>query len=752
MRVHFIGLGGIGMSGIARLHLEAGDRVQGSDIKKGPILEDLERRGAKVFIGHDGAHVAGADLVVYSTAVPGTHPERVEAMRRGIRVVHRAEALEAFCRGKATLAVAGTHGKTTTTALLAMMLVEAGRDPSVVVGGWVEDLGGNAVAGKGREIVIEADESDSSFLRFSPDVAVVTNIEPEHLDHFGSARRMEKAFEDFIGRVKPGGRWFGCAEDTGVRALAEKTRSGILYGFGRRAAGPWAENVVECPQGKRGVSFDVWDGPEKLGGVSMRLVGRHNVLNALGAIGAARTLGVEFSRIASALARFGGTGRRFDVKFEDPEYLVVDDYAHHPTEIEKTLAAARGLHKNRIVALFQPHRYSRTELLMKDFAGCFSGADKLILTDIYAASEAPRRDVSGRKLFETVRMAGHPDVSFAGREELADAARAQLKPGDLVLVMGAGDITQVAAQLSECLRRNGSFGELFAGLKGRVLREEPLSKHTTLRIGGPAEFWVEPADEEDLRQALSTAARHGLRVNVLGAGSNVLAADEGVRGVVIHLGSPYFKQVSVEGDSLRARTGVPNTLFIQTALEAGFGGFEFLSGIPGNIGGALAMNAGSHGRSIAPYVESVRTMDPAGTAHERSQPELAFSYRHCGLKNEIFLEARLRFPRVPRGEVQKVLDGYRDHRMSTQDLQHPSAGCLFKNPVTPGCSAGRLIDEAGLKGLTVGGVQVSPKHANFIVNLGGARAVDVLQVIDTVRRAVRAKHGVELETEVKVLR
>jgi UDP-N-acetylmuramate--alanine ligase len=340
-RLHFIGLGGIGMSGIARMHLDRGDAVQGSDVKKGPILEDLEKRGAKVFVGHEGAYVEGADLVVYSTAVKGTHPERVEAMRRGIPVIHRSQALAALCQGKTTLAVAGTHGKTTTTALVGMILREAGKDPSIVVGGWVEDIGGNAVTGHGKEIVIEADESDSSFLRFTPQLAVVTNIEPEHLDHFGSAQRMEKAFEDFIDRIPQDGKWFGCAEDPGVRALAAKMGTHcVLYGFGKRE-GLWAQNIVECPGGKRGVSFEVWHGNEKLGGVTLRLLGRHNVLNALGAIGMSLAAGVPFAAAAKALAKFTGTDRRFDVKFEDERFLVVDDYAHHPTEIAKTLEALR---------------------------------------------------------------------------------------------------------------------------------------------------------------------------------------------------------------------------------------------------------------------------------------------------------------------------------------------------------------------------------------------------------------------------
>ena len=375
-RIHFIGLGGIGMSGIARIHLELGDAVQGSDVKKGPILEALEARGVKVFVGHDASFVKGAEVVVYSSAVPADHIERVEAVRLGIPVVHRADALAALCAGKSTIAVSGTHGKTTTTAMIGLILKEAKRDPTVVVGAWVEALGGNAVLGRGAEVVIEADESDASFLKFSPALAVITNIEAEHLDHYPSVRHIEDAFEKFLERLVPRGKWFGCLDDPRVAALLKKRPHGTCYGFSR-SQGLWADNIVECPDGVRGIAFDAWHGNKKRGRVSLRVPGRHNVLNALAAIGVAETLGIGFQIVVRALGEYAGASRRFDVKFEDGQYLVIDDYAHHPTEIEKTLAAARSLKKNRIIALFQPHRFSRTELLMKEFAGSFSDAEKL---------------------------------------------------------------------------------------------------------------------------------------------------------------------------------------------------------------------------------------------------------------------------------------------------------------------------------------------------------------------------------------
>ena len=748
---HFIGIGGIGMSGIARVTLERGHRVQGSDAKNNQAAEDLSRRGAKIFIGHDASYVEGADVVVYSSAIPAAHPERVEAVCRGIPVMHRSEALAALCEDRSLIAVTGTHGKTTTTALVGMILKEARLDPSVVVGGWIADFGGNALSGAGPHMVIEADESDASFLRYSPSMALITNIEEEHLDHFGSLAQIEKAYEDFLRRMVAPARWFGCAEDPRVLALSKIMPPAKLYALKPLEKGLWAKNIKECPEGRIGASFEVWDGKEKLGSVATRLMGHHNVLNALGALAVGQALGIDFPVMASALARYGGAGRRFDVKYEDGTYLVVDDYAHHPTEILRTLEAARGLGKNRIVALFQPHRYSRTEFLMESFGKSFGIADKLILTDIYAASESPRPGITGKKLAEAVRRSGHPDVVFASRESLADVARSQIRPGDLVLVMGAGDISQVATQLSECLRCNGTFQRVFSGVRGKVLRNELLSKHTTLKVGGPAEFWAEPADEEDLSYALQEAFRHGLRVTVFGAGSNVLPPDEGIRGLAIHLGAAYFREIRREGRLLLARAGAPNTVFIQRALEEGFGGFEFLLGIPGNIGGALAMNAGSHGQSISSFVERVRTVDLSGMSREHAGSEVPFGYRSCGLQKEIFMEASFIFPETPREQVQKKLDEYRQHRVTTQDLRHPSAGCMFKNPEIPGCSSGKLIDQAGLKGLSVGKAQVSPIHANFLVNLGGATSRDIRQLIERVRGTVREKTGIELETEVKIL-
>ncbi|MBI3252316.1 MAG: UDP-N-acetylmuramate dehydrogenase [Candidatus Omnitrophica bacterium] len=381
---------------------------------------------------------------------------------------------------------------------------------------------------------------------------------------------------------------------------------------------------------------------------------------------------------------------------------------------------------------------------MKDFASSFSAADKLIVTDIYAASETPIPGVSGEGFCRAVRESGHADAAFVPRPEVYAALENEIRPGDLVMVLGAGDIEEVAWELAAHLN-------LFREVRGKVVPSEGLAKHTSLRIGGPAEFWIEPADAEDLRRAVLICRGKNLPIHIFGAGSNVLAPDEGLKGAVIHLGAAYFKEARVEKETITARAGVPNSLFIQLALENGFGGCEFLSGIPGNLGGAVAMNAGSHGQSMDSILEEITLLTFEGEFKKLKKSEIGFGYRSSGIRDGVIVEAVFRLPRRARETVQKKLDEYHAHRMNTQDLKHPSAGCLFKNPAEGARSSGKLIDEAGLKGLTVGRAQVSTVHANFLINLGGASAKDVTALIEAVRRRVREKAGVDLETEVKIL-
>lgn len=750
-RVHLIGIGGIGMSGLARMYLSMGYAVQGSDLKTTSILAELESLGAKVQIGHHPSNVDGADLIVYSSSISETHPERMAALKSSARLIHRADALAEICQGKFTIAVTGTHGKTTTTALVGMVLKEDDRDPSIVVGGVVNHFGGNACPGKGKEIVIEADESDASFLKFSPDLEIITNLEEEHMDHYKTIERVEEAYREFIIRLPKNKHWIGCGEDPRILALAaQNLRSSLLYGFDASRCQMVAADIMECPGGRRGVSFTAWHKGERLGEVVLRLIGRHNVLNAMAAVSAAHLLGIPFEKTAAALGKYEGAGRRFDVKHEDADYLVADDYGHHPTEIRKTIAAARAIGRQRLVAVFQPHRFTRTRDFMVEFGRSFVDADEVVITDVYAAGEQPIEGVSGPRVRDAVVSSGHRSVRYIDRARVKDELFKGLKVGDLILVLGAGDIYQVADELASAIKARRAVGR-FQSIRGKVLYGEPIARHTTLKIGGGAECWIEPADENDLLAALKEATASNIPVTVFGAGSNILASDTGLDGAAIHLGSPYFKEIREEKGLVVARAGVPNTLFIQYALERGLGACEFLSGIPGNIGGAVAMNAGSHGQSVDGILEWAAVAGFDGSQRILKKSAIPFSYRSSGIKDAVITEAAFRLPSKSRPDTQKILDEYRDYRLKSQDLWHASAGCMFKNPVDPPCSAGKLIDEAGLKGLRFGNAQVSEKHANFIINLGGAKGADVRRLIESVQRSVKEKSGVSLDVEVRMV-
>ncbi|MGH0038134.1 MAG: UDP-N-acetylmuramate--L-alanine ligase [Myxococcota bacterium] len=445
--VHFVGIGGVGMSGIALLLHDQGYRITGSDLRDGPVCARLRDRGIAVAIGHEAGHVGDADALVYSSAIPVGNPELREAERRGIPVIPRAEMLGEMMRLKDGIAVAGTHGKTTTTSLVAHLLEAAGLDPTAVIGGRVRSAGAvtGARSGGGDWLVAEADESDGSFLRLSPVVAVVTNVEPEHLDHYGDFAAVQAAFVDFANSVPFWGAVVVCIDHPGVQAIRPRiTRRAVTYGFSSQAE--WcARNVRPAPPGS---VFEVVRGGRLLGEVVLPLPGRHNVANSLAALAVADELEVPFERAAPALADFPGVERRFETLGEARGIRVVDDYGHHPTEIRATLAAARAVHPGRVVAVFQPHRYSRTRDLFDDFATAFNDADRVWVTEVYAAGEAKIPGAEGAPLADAIRAHGHRDVHFVGDlDALPVALVGELEAGDLVLTLGAGNVSQVGRAL-----------------------------------------------------------------------------------------------------------------------------------------------------------------------------------------------------------------------------------------------------------------------------------------------------------------
>ncbi|WP_188880696.1 UDP-N-acetylmuramate--L-alanine ligase [Alicyclobacillus cellulosilyticus] len=454
-RVHFVGIGGYGMSAIARVMLDLGYDVSGSDVSAHELTQRLAERGARIYVGHAAHHVDGADLVVYSTALPQDNVELCEARRRQIPVLHRSQMLARLMEDRIGIAVTGAHGKTTTTSMIAFVMERCGLDPTFIVGGVVRDIGDNAKAGRGPYLVAEADESDGSFLHYHPKFAVVTNVEPDHLEHYGGDfENLKRAYEQFIRQVQPDGLCVVSAQDDHLRQLAGAARCPVvtfgLDGQEGRAAADYVAAGVELFD--RGSRCEVWYRGQRLGSLVLALPGAHNVMNALAAIAVARAVGLEYEPVARSLAEFHGAKRRFQVLADVDGVLVVDDYAHHPTEIRATIAAARATGR-RIVAVFQPQRYTRTYFLFDAFARAFAEADEVVISDIYSPPGEPRLEgVSAERLAEQVRKESNPHTRFLRtKDEVLAYLAATVRPGDLVLTMGAGDIWQVAHRLGDVL-------------------------------------------------------------------------------------------------------------------------------------------------------------------------------------------------------------------------------------------------------------------------------------------------------------
>ncbi len=450
-RVHFVGIGGIGMSGIAEVLLNLGYTVLGSDLKASETTRRLESLGATVHTGpHRAENVGECDVVVISSAVKRDNPEVVVARARKVPVIPRAEMLAELMRLKYGIAIAGSHGKTTTTSMIATVLAAAGLDPTAVVGGKLNSLGSNAKLGKSDLMVVEADESDGSFLKLSPAVAVVTNVDPEHLDHFGTLERLKDAFVEFTNKVPFYGRAVMCLDHPNVQALLPLIEKRVVtYGFSAQAEYRADEVRLDGFMTR----FRVYRRGEDLGEFAVRMVGRHNAQNALATIAVAEELEVPLPVVREALSGFGGVQRRFTVRGEEAGVTVVDDYGHHPAEVRATLKGAKQAFNRRVVCAFQPHRYSRTHLLMDDFSTAFNDADVLFVTEVYAAGEEPIAHATGERVAEAIRACGHRDVTFVpSRAELATAVRRRVQPGDLVITQGAGDVNQSGVELLALLK------------------------------------------------------------------------------------------------------------------------------------------------------------------------------------------------------------------------------------------------------------------------------------------------------------
>ncbi|MBI5888822.1 MAG: UDP-N-acetylmuramate--L-alanine ligase [Deltaproteobacteria bacterium] len=456
-KIHFIGIGGSGMNGIAEVLINMGYQVSGSDLSETQVTKRLGNCGAEVFIGHREANVRSADCVVYSSAVKKDNPELKEAASRQIPAIPRAEMLAELMRLKYGIAIAGTHGKTTTTSMISMILGAANMDPTIVTGGKLNSLGANAKLGAGEFLVAEADESDGSFLKLSPTIAVVTNIDREHMDHYSSMEDVKASYLNFMNKVP----FYGCA----VICLDHPVIQGLIPGITRRhiSYGLSAQSDVHARnimQSGMETAFDVWYGGESAGNIILKMPGEHNVYNALAAVSVARELGIEFGRVKAGLEGFTGVERRFHVRGTAGGVMVVDDYGHHPEEIKAVLRAAKKGWTKKVVVVFQPHRYSRTKDLFKEFLSAFNDADRLILTEVYAAGEEKIEGFTGQALYKGIKAYGHKDAAFVpDASDIPAYLEGAASPGDMVITLGAGDIWKAGVKFLERLGGGGNAPE-----------------------------------------------------------------------------------------------------------------------------------------------------------------------------------------------------------------------------------------------------------------------------------------------------
>ncbi len=742
-RVHLIGVAGSGMSGIAALLLALGHQVGGSDTAVTVEVERLQKKGLAFASPQTAESVRDAEIVIYSSAIKAGNPALDEAKRQGIPMARRADALAAIMAAKKGIVICGMHGKTTTSAMAAHVLRSGGLKPSHYVGAEIPILGTNARwDSEGEYFVAEGDESDGTLINYHPAHAVVLNIEPEHLDFYKDLAAIDAVYAKLIAQTS--GTVFFCGDDAGARRVCAAHPRAVSYG----QAPECAYRILDLKTENFRSQFSVAKGGSPLGDVALNIPGAHNAVNALAVIALATELGISFDRIASALESFRGARRRFEIRYETTTHLLVDDYGHHPTEIAATLATARTGGWKRILAMFQPHRYTRTLALKDAFGSAFHDADHVFVTDVYAASEKPIPGISGATIVEALKACGHPSALHVPEvTSIHRSVAVIIEDGDLIISLGAGNIHEAGARLADDLATREKL--LAAMGAGTIKLHEPLSKHTTMRVGGPAQFWVEPETEEGFADLVQYCSDGAIPLMVMGRGSNLLVRDGGIPGVVAHLARGEFLRCEVNGDEIAAGVGVKFKQLSALARTSSLGGFEWMEGIPGNLGGGLRMNAGAMGVQTFDQVVRLRLCDQDGNIFTRSPAEMEIHYRSVPmLRQNYALSAVLKGRPANRDDIDRLIEESAAKRRGSQPVA-ASAGCIFKNPGP--VPAGQLIEELGFKDFAVGHARVSEVHGNFIVNDGGATAGEVLTLIEEIQAAADRERGISLETEVQIV-
>ena len=748
-QLHLVGASGMGMAPLGLYLAESGFDLTAEDDGWNPAVRaQLERAG--VVVTATGEVPAGTQLLVHSSAVASAHPSRRRA-GTSVPQVRRGELLAELMRGKRLVAVAGSHGKTTTTAMLVTVLQRASFPCGWILGGlFADDTLPPARAAAGEWVVAEIDESDGTIGSFAPEITVAVNLDWDHPDRYPRLADLEAAFAALFARTT-GAVLYSDACPLSARLAARARPAAFTFGRTGDFSGRLA---AEQPAG---LTLEL-GGRFALREARVRAHGEFNAANAVAALAAAQQIGAAVT--TESLADFAGVRRR-QTLLHASTVRIFEDYAHHPTEIRALLASLRPPAAGRLLAVFQPHRYTRTAQFKVEFAAALAAADGLFLLDVYAASEAPVAGGTTADIYAELRKSGaESQVTYLPGDPagLLAALRGALQAGDTLVFIGAGDIDQHArefvARFKADEERAAAWQEFLLtvrmqlGAETKLVEHEMLGPKTTMRVGGPARVYAEPASTGDLQHLLRAARRRALPVLLLGRGSNLIIPDDGVDGLVIALSHPHWQQFEIQPDGrVWVGAGLRLKNLCGLATKAGLPGFEFLEGIPGAVGGALRMNAGAMGGWMFDVVDAVRLLTPDAEVRTLKKAEMHYDYRHCvELETAVALGAYLRpAARGATTDIRRQIEVYQKKRVESQPRE-PSAGCIFKNP--PGTSAGRLIDELGLKGTRVGDAEVSPVHANFIVNRGHATSADIIGLVREIRARVRGARGVELEPEV----
>ncbi len=766
--VHCLGICGIGMAGLAHLLKTSGRTVSGCDVFLNPRIANwLRDSGIAVYEGHAPKHLCQADWVIRSTAVALDHPEIQLALKKGLPVFRRGRVLAEWLKNKTTIIVCGTHGKTTTTALLTQILAHCGLNPGWYIGGECAGLNGVAGLGAGQVFVVEADESDGTLVHYHPDIAILTNLEFDHPEFYSSLQALRACFAAMLKQTKQ--LVVYCEDDPEALNLIKSLPNDLnAAGYGFTETAPYrAFNLKD--DGCR-ATWSLLDADRQKTDFVLPVSGRHNVLNAVGASVAAHALKCSPQNISRALSKFMPVARRFETVFTAPSMRIFSDYAHHPTEISAALDVFRkqpplnSAASNQQIVIFQPHRYSRTRALLKDFAAAFAGIDQLFLMPVYPASEKPLPGGTVWDLYAAIRNS----KQFTGTVRVASFARIWdhlcrfMRTGDDLLLLGAGDIESLARQsIADFVKHkntNMHWQDLnpvpgwVKALKTLKLSETLIkpsvatAAYTTFKAGGPADIFLDVGNQTDLASILFWAAKNQVSVTCLGAGSNVLISDLGIKGLVLRLTGTAFRQIrQLTSGSIEVGAGMRLEHLLRWCSRAGLGGLEFLHGIPGTLGGALRMNAGAYGKSIGMHVTTIEYLNPDGTPGSFTGNSAGFAYRQCSaLENKIAFKAVLTLVPDSEANIQEKIAAIRDIRRHLP--RGFSAGSVFKNPA--GAYAGKLLESAGCKGLSVGGARVSDAHANVIIADTDASATDIAALMAILKSRVSTGFDVELEQEI----